>query len=379
MQPNSNLKILPNQLNLLEVFKEPFDIRQILTKSWAIANVNKPSEVVENWISNGILVPAKAEDALSKLFQVTQLKEFLRERNLPLNGNKPDLIKRLLGYDELGMIKILADYKFFQHSSEALKMIDECRQQIRSAFEFAKQKCFELLKEGKIKDACKVFVAYQRYFNAPEYVIYPDTVHEIQCTLSATPHILSAFSPETARNLLVMAGMKKLWGEHTSILSDWLPEKLGSVVLTDEMQIAMNHIRVSASVKKEIDELKQFAKQVKISFHPGDIESCDLCLALNGRIFNVNEVPALPLEGCKSRLGCQCNINVFYEGIDDTEDDDIEEDFDDDVNEGGDKEESDVAKEDPLNTLRILKQLLDENLITADEYNQKKAEILSRL
>jgi hypothetical protein len=268
----------------------------------------------------------------------------------------------------------------FLRSPKSQKIIDECKQQIKSAFEFAKQKCFELLKEGKAKDACKVFVAYQRYVNDPKYQIYPDTVREIQCALESTPQILSNFSPEIAKMLQVMAGMKKLWGEHTSILNDWLPENLGSVVLTDDMQAAMNHILVSADIKLKLDDYKEFAKQVKISFHPGDIESCNLCLALDGQIFNINEVPVLPMSGCKSKLGCQCNINIVYDGFDNDTDDDFEEGFDEDVDKDDvEVDDDNLAKEDPLNTLRILKQLLDENLITLDEYNQKKAEILARL
>ena len=378
MLPIPNFRIPPQQLRLLEAFSKPTDIPQLLR--WWTSNIDNPSAVVEKWISDGILVTADAEAVLSKIFQIHQLKELLQNRNLPLSGNKPELIKRLLDNDKLGMEEILSDHKLFLRSPESQKIIDECKQQIKSAFEFAKQKCFELLKEGKAKDACKVFVAYQRYVNDPKYQISPDTVREIQCALESTPQILSNFSPEIAKMLQVMAGMKKLWGEHTSILNDWLPENLGSVVLTDDMQAAMNYIRVSADIKLKLDDYKEFAKQVKISFHPGDIESCNLCLALDGQIFNINEVPVLPMLGCKSKLGCQCNINIVYDGFDNDTDDDFEEGFGEDVDKDDvEVDDDNLAKEDPLNTLRILKQLLDENLITIDEYNQKKTEILSRL
>jgi hypothetical protein len=72
-----------------------------------------------------------------------------------------------------------------------------------------------------------------------------------------------------------------------------------------------------------------------------------------------------------------CDVNG-YVGEDDELDDDDQEVLilplgSDDDNEDG------LSSENPVGTLRLLKQMLDEGLISQREYDEKKKEVLSRL
>lgn len=57
--------------------------------------INDADSIHKNWIDSGILGPPTLENLL-KHKKVVELKDILREKNLKVSGNKPDLIKRIL-------------------------------------------------------------------------------------------------------------------------------------------------------------------------------------------------------------------------------------------------------------------------------------------
>lgn len=57
--------------------------------------INDADSIHKNWIDAGILGPPTLENLL-KHKKVVELKDILREKNLKVSGNKPDLIKRIL-------------------------------------------------------------------------------------------------------------------------------------------------------------------------------------------------------------------------------------------------------------------------------------------
>jgi hypothetical protein len=54
--------------------------------------------------------------------------------------------------------------------------------------------------------------------------------------------------------------------------------------------------------------------QVRVEFLAGS-DACPTCLALNGREFDPQEAPAIPLVGCRSEF-CRCDYGpVWVDGV----------------------------------------------------------------
>lgn len=70
--------------------------------------INNADSIHKNWIDAGILGPPNLEDLL-KNKKVTELKDILRDKNLKLSGNKPDLIKRILDSKEYSLDDFIED------------------------------------------------------------------------------------------------------------------------------------------------------------------------------------------------------------------------------------------------------------------------------
>jgi hypothetical protein len=185
--------------------------------------------------------------------------------------------------------------------------------------------------------------------------------------LKSQPKILSKVTAENLILLRAIAGMHLLWRDET--LESWSSSNDLSGLKND--RIGVNHILAHTRITEDIDRLKGYAKQVKIEFDPGDIDSCELCQALDGKVFDAHEVPELPMIGCTSETGCKCRIDAILD-----ESDEVGLKIyiggEDDENDQDDLESTSISK------LRQLKQMLDEKLITEEEYENKKAQILSR-
>lgn len=70
--------------------------------------INDADSIHKNWIDSGILGPPTLESLL-KYKKVVELKGILREKNLKVSGNKPDLIKRILDSNEYSLNDFIED------------------------------------------------------------------------------------------------------------------------------------------------------------------------------------------------------------------------------------------------------------------------------
>jgi hypothetical protein len=89
---------------------------------------------------------------------------------------------------------------------------------------------------------------------------------------------------------------------------------------------------------------------------------------MEGREFASDELPRFPLAGCSSPVGCGIELGQC-------EKDRVAERWQ--SNDSSDEVEDD--EQDPLTSLRVLKVMLEEELITQVEYEAKKKEILGRM
>jgi hypothetical protein len=352
----------PPRLDLLSKFVKPRDAQQVMNWQFLKQTLREnPETVIERFVRDGALVSASIEESLECLLQVTQLKKLLQERGLKVSGSKNDLVERLVSTDHEGVGKIVRKNRVMKCSPMALEILSKYEKKKQHALDDAKKQSFESLKNNIPKDACKIYVAFQREFIDPGFELHPLEVGELQNILSSQPKILAGISPNNVILLRAAACMESLWRDESPEI--WLPTTFTSGMKNN--RVALNYLTTHARIKGELEDAKDDTKSVKFEFFPGDIESCELCQSLKGKIFEIDQVPELPMIGCKSDIGCQCQIESLY----DKEDNSFEIDLD----------TYDIETEvDPVGKLRQLKQMLEEELITSEEYEKKKEEILAR-
>jgi hypothetical protein len=93
-------------------------------------------------------------------------------------------------------------------------------------------------------------------------------------------------------------------------------------------------------------------------------------MKLNGKVFDVDNVPELPMVGCTSEKGCMCNFEDFFDDNDTSYEIKFTE---------KELEEIEDLETNPVKRLRFIKQMLDEGLITQYEYDEKKKQILDKI
>jgi hypothetical protein len=73
-------------------------------------------------------------------------------------------------------------------------------------------------------------------------------------------------------------------------------------------------------------------------------------------VFPIEEIPELPMESCISESGCKCTVESVY-----------------------DSEQPAAKREDAFDRLVQLKKMLDSGLITEQEFQEKRSQILAGL
>jgi len=256
-----------------------------------------------------------------------------------------------------------------QCSEQAVESVAHYEKNKQQALDSSKQQSYEALSSGNAKEAYRIYVAYHRQYTDPEFPSTPYEVERLQLILSSCPGALKELSPSSLKSLRSAVCMAALWHDESAMA--WLPDGFSTPLKSN--QVAANYLTRNAELKGRLSSYGSFAKKVRVVFDPNDIDSCELCMALNGKVFDIEDFPELPLENCTSETGCQCDIEYIYDDDEDgelfriafmEEEDDLDERFE---------------REDPVTKLRQLKEMLDSDLITEAEYQKKKEEILSRM
>lgn len=364
---NFDWKESASHIQLLEAFSKPRDVNRVLDWQFIQQNMGEKTEsAIDRFIREEALVPASLEESLEAVLQVVHLKKMLLELDLRQSGSKIELIRRLIEADHKGAEDVAKQHRVMKCSASALALLEERKNEKVRELEVAQKQSFELLKSGNAKESYKVYSNYQKRFS---YGFHANSyeVEELQFVISSCPSVVGTLTSEDKKCLQAAAGMKILWREDKA--EYWLPENFNTVV--NDNRRAINYLIRNAYFRRTASEKDRYTKNAKVTFREGDIESCDLCMSLNGKILDLDEIPELPMVGCASETGCMCDLDLYF-GNDD--DDEFLDDEDDEI-----QVENTEIETNPVKNLKVLKQLLDEGLITQAEYDEKKKEILSRL
>lgn len=354
-------KTSPGHLALLKAFARPREVNQVL--DWQFLRDQVPEPVmsgIERLKREGALVSPSVEEKVSFRFKVPELKDLLKERGIKGVDGKEAMVKALVVADRAGAESLVESIELLVMSDSAMQVMRELEEAQEAAKRKAQEQEFELLLRGEPASA---FWAHRKYSKAYEqYQLSDHEGEQLGFLFRKTPKMLvEQLSEETFRVIRALAGMKLLW--HQFPFMQRLPDGLD--IDRETLNNAIELLERHAEVMRDLSRMDA-TDSVEIVFSDDDILVCDNCRDFNGRKYLVSEFPDWPFTGCENESGCIPELDWHPgNGIEDEED------------------ESDVTgfypNTTPLESLRQLKAMFDEGLITEQDFQDKKQEILSRM
>jgi hypothetical protein len=152
----------PAELLFLSKFKSAATVDGISRPDdWARVLRTSPAKAVRKFSANGLLQLADLETSIQSGFNGSQLKDFAKERGLPVSGTKKALAQRLVSADADGMTKLLGNRQFFVCTAAGMIAVEKFTSAGALAKQEAETACLAALKLGRLRDACLVVSRYE--------------------------------------------------------------------------------------------------------------------------------------------------------------------------------------------------------------------------
>ncbi len=367
-------KNTPHILDLLSYYRTPSNIEGDIKDErgkYILEGKLTTKDTIEYFIREGLLIDCDLFEKINCAYKVDELKKLLKDYNLKVSGKKSDLINRLKFLNQSELEQLVEKFKIMKCSPSAIEYLDYCEEKKQKEKANTKQKCLMALMNGDPKIAYKYYNKYDEEYGYSNHNYYDDLdpfqraelkaeqmnrkIEEMKYVLMSKPDVLRHLDEPSIKMLRASVCMDMLWHQDFGTKQNWLPENFSTGHI--KIECAANYLRCNAKFRKLLSTIAQHAEKVRIVFNENDITSCDHCSELNGKIFNVSDFPNLPLDNCTSDTGCRCQLEAYeYLYYDDDTSHDI-----------------DYIK------LKQLRKMMDHGLITEDEYEKKKAEILARM
>jgi len=278
---------------------------------WESVLSEKPSKSIKRFIDEGLIGVADLENVLNYKYKVSELKEMLKQRELPVSGRKDDMIKRLVTTDPSGMKKTVAGLRVLQcgqHGKELAEKFLLGEQEKRSRVEM---EVLEYIKKRKFKDASVAVAAYESEQVFPRGLGIDWKHHntnrdrEMMNTIfSNTPKILSKLRDNKLDLLRQGTAMMSLWGKNTA--KEWLPPDF-STEFSFDVDTAARMFLFHAIHKTSLEQYRKSGVVKFVEILPAQ-DSCDECKKFANKKYKLNEVPELPHENCNHEKGCRCTL-----------------------------------------------------------------------
>jgi len=300
-------------LLLLSKFIRP-KIMGDFTKSdaWKTALGESPDRAIKRFLKERMLTQAGLTAQLDYKFKVSELKDMLRKRFLPVSGRKIDLIQRLVQVDIEGMKQAVTGLEVLVCTEEGRKIAEEYLANERAKRSKVEQQVMEYLRRRKFKDASVTVASYEAEQVFPRGMgidwKHYNPAHDITILnfiFGRKPKILARLDDKQSLILRLVAGMMYLWGTNRA-KKEWLPPDFETSLAMDNHAAARMFI-FHATYLANIADYKQsrVVKRVEILAAP---DSCDACKKISGKRFKLSEVPELPYEHCTHKMGCRCTL-----------------------------------------------------------------------
>lgn len=376
----------PSHLELLSKFMKPHDANNVATW-WLWKQILKEDAMgaIQRFLQQGLLIDATLSESLNVVFTAAQLKKILKEHGLKQTGSKEELSDRLAEAHIIDARNLLGRALVVKCSIGALEMVSEFEQRRQNWLGRIKLQTYNALLKGETKEAYRLRVQFNREFPESQIRVGPLQSELIDSLLTSHPTVLDPISLEHLTALRAATGMSILWNDEFA--QTWLPTDF--VTHLRNAEVASNFLKANARIKNDLRRVgdRPWSSKISLEFNSGDVDSCDQCVGLHGQTFTVADMPELPMRNCTSDTGCNCYIRPVYDFQTQTSfihlSEGSEEVSEQDARDGEhisiQADPTSTGVRSPVLRLMQLKQLLDQQLITHDEYEQKKKEILSAL
>jgi hypothetical protein len=358
----------PAHLDLLSKFLRGREIAQVMDWQYLKESLGEGTrQAIDRFIGCGLLVPCTTEETLDRILTVADLKPLLSARDLKASGNKAELITRLSQADPRFADQLASSHSYMKCSSEAAAILEDLEERRSVAEALAKQRCYEHLMSGDIRAAYRVQVEFVREFRDPRTSAHDYQAQETERVLNTCPDSLSHLDHLALRHLQTAVAMSKLWFDEKA--TRWLAEHSDSD--REASNQALAHLTRAAELGGRYIHAEGVEHSVKIVFSPYDLDSCDLCKQLDGKVFNSRELPNMPLRGCTSRTGCMCELETIW--------DDREMRISLSLDDLTAEEPPSRRADNLVERLTKLKLLFDSGLVSPEEYDMKRQQLLDEL
>ena len=281
---------------------------------WKEALGETPQRAIERLGREGVLVTAGLSEQLAYKYKVTELRDMLKQRGIPVSGRKDDLISRLVEADPGGMKKAVAGLTLLKCSERGREIASLYLASKENEREATERKVLEALQNGKFREASLLISSYEaaQVFSRGLGIDWKNydsgrDVAMLTLIFRSKPKILARLDQRKLEPLRLAAGMKHLWG--TGKAGAWLPADFETGLAMDNESAARMFMFFAAHQRdmKQYRELSKAGREYVVEIDTTDDQyRCEACRKLAGKSFRLNEVPELPYAECTSEMGCRC-------------------------------------------------------------------------
>lgn len=316
------------ELFLLHLFQGMRSISSITMpgwrEKWTFTLGEDPQQTLDRFLQLGLLAPADVGRTLSAILKVEEIKEVLRQRQLPLSGAKAALLTRLMESDPDGC-KMLAAGKDFLICTEAGdRLANDYAIDRKKRREKTTNGAVAALQIGNIDEAVNAVYEFNKHeamlpgvsfgmaLTPPgrarsgnpqaDAMAASQREHLQHLTEMTFPAILSDIDVNHRSALIVAAALSILGLEGASkAFLDGLELKghLKSAVATRMCVFAANNHRRLAQMK---------SAGINCAKILVDSQGCPECQHLQNVVYALDNLPELPNPACTCELGCRCSV-----------------------------------------------------------------------
>lgn len=273
-----------------------------------------PRKVVEALVKGKILEEITLVEKIQFCHTGADLRKLLAARGLKVSGKKAEQAQRLLDADAEGMLQLCGKRKVLTCSSEAKQAVAAWVRERNDALVEAADKVIAALLQRRFKDALELADAYRKTrFEVP---VQPgqdaitiktpqrsveERIADLARIFTLRPKILKDLPSDDWEGLYLNHCLWKLIG--TEFLEKCMPGFTGLGVMDEATVARMLSFYSGHSQNRENWRVLGIKKASVSCCNSG---SCDPCLALDGKTYQLSKLPELPYERCICALGCRC-------------------------------------------------------------------------
>ncbi|MCL4505775.1 MAG: hypothetical protein M1434_11505 [Chloroflexi bacterium] len=309
----------PAHLLLLSKFMSPRAISDFSRGDAWQDVLKEPSEkAIKRLMDEKMIATVTTDELLDIKYKVTELKQMLKSKQLPVSGTKGELIQRLLNADPKGAQQAVAGLTIYKCTIEGKVIAVQYLAHEKEKRALTEQYVLDALKKAKYKDAATIVAQYEGEQVFPrgmgiDWKRY-DTKHDeifLSKLFTCKPHVLSALSSEQLNVVRLIGGLRYLLG-YTNM--DWsLPDDFINPTAYDKS--AIPHLLMSNAYFHtniaEAQELQKTIGNIIVEVNTVNDEMvCDECKTLAKHTYTINQIQELPYKKCTCKFGCRCSISA---------------------------------------------------------------------